>query len=106
MTLTEFEKYFIDKIDIGENLTERELRQFIWEVGTEVSREEGENRRWSRSVSVIKEVNGRFFSIDYEEGLTECQENEYYWQPYEVEKHEYEKTITITEWKKKESKVN
>lgn len=94
-----FERELIDKIDNADSLTERELRTFVWEVGEEVDREEGENRRWSRSVNVIKQVDDRFFSINYEEGLTESQDNEYYEQPEEVVKHEYEKTITVTEWK-------
>lgn len=94
-----FGRELIDKIDNADSLTERELRTFVWEVGEEVDREEGENRRWSRSVNVIKQVDDRFFSINYEEGLTESQDNEYYEQPEEVVKHEYEKTITVTEWK-------
>lgn len=97
--MTNFERDYIDKIDNGESLTERELRAFVWEVGEEVDRDEGENRRWSRSVNVVKQVDERFFSINYEEGLTESQDNEYYEQPVEVVKHEYEKTITVTEWK-------
>jgi hypothetical protein len=36
--------------------------------------------------------------VEWEEGLTENQENEFYNQPYEVEKKTYEKTITVTEW--------
>lgn len=97
--MTNFEKELIDKIDNEESLTGRELCAFVWEVGEEVDRDEGDNRRWSRSVFVVKQVDDRFFSIYYEEGLTESQDNEYYEQPQEVVKHEYEKTITVTEWK-------
>lgn len=97
--MTDFEKEYIDKIDNAENLTERELRTFVWEVGEKVDREEGENGRWSRIVRVVKQVDNRFFSIYYAEGLTESQDNEYYNQPQEVVKHEYEKTIKVTEWK-------
>lgn len=95
-----YEHELIEKIDKGIDLTERELRTFVFEVGKEVYREEGENCRWSRSVFVVKQVDDRFFSITYEEGLTECQENEYYCQPTEVVKHEYQKTITVTEWER------
>ena len=52
----------------------------------EVDRQEGENRRWTRTVSTIFEFEGNFYSLDWEEGLTESQENEYFCQPYEVEK--------------------
>lgn len=91
-----FPEIIVKKIDNGEKLTEKELRELI--CGYDVNTEYGDNRRWSRSVTTIVELEGRFFSIDWEEGLTECQENEYYNQPVEVKKNIYEKTITVTEW--------
>lgn len=94
-----FERELIDKIDNGERLTEIELSTFVWEIGKVVDRTKHVARRWQQTVTVIKQVDDRFFSIDYEEGLTECQENSYFEQPQEVTKHEYEKTITVTEWK-------
>ena len=92
-----FEEIIVNKIDNGETLTEKELQRLVWDC-EEVDRDEGENRRWSRTVSSILLISGRYFCLDWEEGLTECQENEYYNQPYEVEKKTYEKTITVTEW--------
>ena len=50
-------------------------------------------------MTTIFKVANRFFAIDWEQGLTECQENFYNEQPYEVEPHD--KVITITEWVKK-----
>lgn len=97
-----FEEIMVKKIDSGEKLTERELSEVVYEYDVET--EHGENRRWSRTNTTIVEMMGRFFSIDWEEGLTECQENEFYEQPYEVEKHTYEKTITVTEWVPMEDK--
>lgn len=95
-TKTEFEKNMVHKIDNGEILTEKEIRDVIYEF--EIDSEYGENRRWTRSVSSVVKLCDRFFMIDWEQGLTECQENEYYCQPYEVEKREYEKTIKVIEW--------
>lgn len=91
-----FEEIMAAKILNGEKLTEREIKELVWDY--EVEREEGDNTRWTRSVTSIVRLCDRYFSIDWEEGLTECQENEYYNQPYEVVKHTYEKTITVTEW--------
>lgn len=91
------EEYVIQKIDSGEELTEHELEELSWRFN-EVDTIYGENRRWLRSVRSIIEICGRYFAIDWEEGLTECQENEFYNQPFEVEKKEYQKTITVTEW--------
>lgn len=91
----------LEKIDSGVKLTERELRELCFEFN-EVDRIEGDNRRWSRSVKSIIKLGEKYFAVEWEEGLTECQENEFYYQPYEVEEYTFEKTITVTEWKKKQ----
>ena len=93
-----FEEIMVKKIDENEDLTEEELKEIR---NFEIERDEGENRRWSRSVVSILELCGRYFSLTWEEGLTECQGNEFYNQPFEVEKTSYQKTITVTEWVKK-----
>lgn len=90
-----FEEIMCDKILKGEELTERELSLI---TNYEVSREEGENRRWSRTIHSVVKLNEHYFMVVWEQGLTEMQENEFYDQPYEVEKHTYEKTLTVTEW--------
>lgn len=91
-----FPEIMVKKIDSGEQLTKEELSELIW--GYDIDTQYGDNRRWSRSVTTIIELNGRYFSISWEEGLTEYQDNEYNSQPVEVKKHTYEKTITVTEW--------
>jgi hypothetical protein len=92
-----YEEIILNKIDSGKKLSERELSSLVWEF-EEVDREYGDNRRWTRSVTSIIIINDRFFRVEWENGLTESQENEFYNQPYEVEKKTYEKTITVTEW--------
>lgn len=91
-----FEEIIINKIDNGEKLSERELSTLVWEY--EIERDNG---RWTRSISSVVQLQDRCFCLNWEEGLTESQENEFYYQPYEVEKKTYEKTITVTEWIKK-----
>jgi hypothetical protein len=78
--------------------TEKEARQLIWDC--EIDREEGDNRRWSRGItSIVKADDEKIYAIYWEQGLTECQENEYFAGEYpQVEKKTYEKTITVTEW--------
>lgn len=90
-----FEEIMVQKILDGEKLSEKELREII---DFEIDREDGDNRRWSRTVTSILSMCGRYFALEWEEGLTEYQENEYYNQPYEVMKKTYQKTITVTEW--------
>ena len=91
-----FGELMVEKIDKGENLTERELSR-IQEF--EIESETGEHGRWTCSVESILLVCDRHFLLNWEQGLTEMQDNEFYSQPYEVEKKE--ETITVTRWVKK-----
>lgn len=93
------EQEFLEKFDKGEIFSERELNSLRWELN-EVETIYGENRRWSRSAQTIFEVSGRLFALDWENGLTESQEDEFFDQPYEVEKRT--KTIVVNEYVKKE----
>ena len=86
-------KEILQKLDNGEELDMSIVREMVW---NDVDRIEGENRRWSRSVQSIVALGDRYFAIDWEEGLTEMQENEFYDQPYEVKK--IEKTVVVEEW--------
>ena len=64
----------------------------------------GENNRWTRSVTTIFKYKGKLYALDWEQGLTEYQDNEFYYQPYEVE--EYKELIEITKYRAKEKKFN
>lgn len=100
-----FLEIMVGKIDNGEKLTEAEIRTFAQEYGNETTY--GENMRWVRSASTVVPVGDRLFMVDWCEGLTECQENEFFEQPYEVERHETEKVITVVTYervKRKKSK--
>lgn len=90
------EKDYLEKILNGEELSERELKDLTFDY--EIDCQEGDDGRWTTSVKTIVELCDRYFAIDWERGLTEEQENEFYNQPYEVKKVEYEKVIKVTEW--------
>lgn len=99
--MEDYEVKLLEKIDSGEKLTERELKTLIFEC-VEEDRVEGDDHRWQRSIKSIVNLDSRCFAIDWMQGLTVNQENDFYNQPYEVTKKTYEKTITVTEWIKKE----
>lgn len=80
MEITELER----KIYKGEKLTKKELREAVWGC-EEVAQEVGENRRWSRNISSIIKIKDKLFCINWEQGLTEYQDNCYDEQPFEVE---------------------
>ena len=90
-----FEREMLEKIVKGERLTERELSSLVYE-GEEVDEIEGEDTRWTRCMTTVINLCGKNVAIDWQKGLTECQENEFYDQPYFVEKKE--RVVTVVDW--------
>ena len=89
-----WEEEIINKINNGISLSEDEMKELVFD-GYSVHTDYGENRRWTRTVDDVilltdKNNNRYFYSISWEEGLTESQENEFYDQPIRV--YPYEKT--------------
>lgn len=83
------------KLEKGEDLDDNEIQDLmIWYPI--VYEEEGEDRRWLRSVLSVVDVDGVKYAVDWDKGLTENQENEYYNQPYKVKLIEEEVTIIKT----------
>ena len=95
-------KEFLERYDAKNKFSEDELKMMVWgEYPTEselIEENAGDEGRWYRYMNTIFKVDGRYFSLSWSRGLTECQENEYMYQPVEVKLHEYEKTITVREW--------
>ena len=90
----------VRKIKAKEEFDEEELQNLRWYFG-EFDEVYGDNRRWTRSVTTIFKFGDNIFvALEWEEGLTEYQPNEYYEQPYFVyPKEEY---IVVTNWYRKE----
>ena len=88
----------ISKIDKGEKLTESEIKELLWSA-KQTYEKEGEDHRWTRGVFTVVEVNGRYFGISWLRGLTECQEHEFWKQPYEVGCETELKTVAEQIWK-------
>jgi hypothetical protein len=57
----------------------------------------GENRRWLRSNESIVKTDNKYYLLTWEEGLTECQENEFYDQDA-PEVKQVEETVIIKKW--------
>lgn len=100
------EKYIVkieNKIVNGEKLNEYERKMCAYgEVGKYIDEQEGEDHRWTREMSTIFELNEQLYCIDWMRGLTECQENEYWEQPYKVKRVEKEVTTTVVSYMKME----
>lgn len=85
----------VKKLKSGEKLTESELETLVYE-GNEIAEIEGDSYRWTQSVQTIINIEGELWAIDWQRGLTEYQESEFYDQPYRVKKRE--RQITIIEY--------
>lgn len=94
-----FEKEILAKIDSGEELSERELSNIVFDYEFDQAGN-GSCGRWAEHMNTIVLIGERYFSIKWDRGLTECQENEFENQPVEVFKKKYKKTIIVTEWVK------
>lgn len=90
-----YEQEMYEKIINGIKLTKGELCEL---TEFEVDEIKGSDRRWTRSIKTICQLGNRYFALEWEQGLTENQENQFDNQPYEVELKEEVITKTIKKW--------
>lgn len=93
------EKELLDYIDTENYFNEKELL-YLMDSGYEKETTYGENRRWSRSAYTILEIGGRFFGFDWEQGLTENQED-YFPSGSLEELEEFEEVKIVKGWRVK-----
>lgn len=88
-----------NKIANSEKLNKYERKMCAWgEVGKYVDEQEGEEHRWVKDMSTIFDIGGQLYCINWQQGLTEMQENEYFNQPYKVRREEKEVTTTVVSY--------
>ena len=94
-------EYYLNKIDNGKELTERECLDMAYEF--DIENNYVSYRGWSRMVETICDLNGRYFKVFWDQGLGELKSDACYEQPYEVELNEYDevRTVHVREWRKK-----
>ena len=79
--------------------SEEELCQIAWNDydGVEViDTIDGEDSRWTRHMTTIFKYEDKLYALEWEQGLTEYQENEFYNQPYEVK--EVKRMVEVTDY--------
>lgn len=81
-----FASIILDKIDKKEDLSKKELSKLVDEYS--IDYKHYDKRRWHQQVESIVQIKNRYFSVLWDCGLTEMQENEYPYQPTEVYKEE------------------
>lgn len=88
-----------NKILNREELTETERKYCAWgEVGEYVEEIEGCDHRWTREMQTIFKIGEQYYAIDWMSGLTEMQDNEYWDDPYKVERKEEVVTTTVVSY--------
>ena len=97
MILDKFsDDYFQYKLDT-KSFDKEDFWEFIDAFKYET--EYGEPRRWYRRAITYCKFNGKYYACEWDQGLTECQENEWYGeQPYEVIPGE--KTVIMRTWER------
>lgn len=92
MEIEEFESKLKNKTFTEEELQELVQDYLFTNQGDKIEYEivdtiyDDELNRWSRNVQTIIKYKNKYYSILWEEGLTEYQDNGFYEQPYEVVK--------------------
>ena len=90
MEIEEFESKLKNKTFTEEELQELVQDYLFTNQGDRIEYEiidtiyDNELNRWSRNVQTIIKYKNKYYSILWEEGLTEYQDNGFYRQPYEV----------------------
>ena len=99
------DKKLLEALYSGQYLNEQDIRYLLCGLGCEVDFREFDSGRWTKSVSTIirlpnpNDLNTYtedLWRIDWEQGLTELQENEYCEQPYRVKC--VEKTVVVKDY--------
>lgn len=99
------EKYLKNKILNKKELTEVEVKDIIYQ-DTAIERVDSfscDESRWGILEKVIIKVNDKYFSLSYERGKTEMQED-YFWG--QTAEEVVSKEVVVTKWVKKEEIQN
>ena len=94
-----YEAEVLKKIRNEEDFTQEEIESFFYML-EQVDEKRYDKRRWYIPVETIFKVKDTYILLEWDEGLTEYQDNVYDFNPYEV--YYKEKTIIVKEWCRKE----
>ena len=85
-------KEFLRKFDAHEKFTKGEIKKMCWgEVGKELEKNIVDTDKWTINKELIFEVDSRFFSVFWTEGVTEEQYDCEEYPDYPTEVHRVEK---------------
>ena len=91
------EQEYIKKIDAGECFSESEIKSLVYDYDYEYKVVSGNLGRWTQSMTTIVKLCDRYFAIHWERGLTEMQEDDFWYSSIE-EVEPKERVITVIDW--------
>ena len=87
---------FFSKFLSGEPFSEEEIENIL--MSYTIAEKRRKWQRWSQPITSIVSLCGHTFQIDWRNGLTEEQDNEYPNQPFEVTSYTHIEMVTVTDW--------
>lgn len=90
------EDTLMNKIKAGEDLSEEELKYIIYEEVNYVDQIEGDRHRWTQEMDTIIQIGDKFYDIPWRQAIKELREDEFWEQPYEVERSEH--MVPVVDW--------
>lgn len=94
--MNNFEQCILNKIDNNIKLSYEEMEKFVWEHSIDRIKNNKEN-----NIKTIVKIGERYFLIKWKDSSTQLKANQYFGQPYEVIKKEYNKIVHVVEWVEK-----
>lgn len=91
--MNNFEQCILNKIDNNIKLSYDEMEKLVWEHSIDRIKNNKEN-----NIKTIVKIGERYFLIKWKDSSTQLKANQYFGQPYEVIKKEYNKIVHVVEW--------
>lgn len=95
--MNNFEQYILNKIDNNIKLSYDEMEKLVWEYSIDRI---NDNKKENKLKTIVK-IGKRYFLIVWKDSSLQLKANQYFGQPHEVVKKEYNKIVHVVEWVEK-----
>lgn len=95
--MNNFEQCILNKIDNKINLSYDEMEKLVWEYSVDRIK----NNKINDNIKTVVKIGKRYFLITWKDSNLQLKANQYFGQPREVIKKEYNKIVHVVEWQEK-----
>lgn len=92
--MNNFEQCILNKIDNKIKLSYDEMEKLVWEYS--IDRIKNNNKE--NKIKTVVKIGKRYFIITWKDSNIQFKANQYFGQPHEVIKKEYNKIVHVVEW--------